>query len=88
MRAINLPYHKAKLRDVSRSLQLERDWDIPRGLQDRRLRDPLNFTPNEWQPGSLRITLASSFAGELVAVTPSVRLARRSHPWLGTPLPV
>lgn len=49
MRAINLPHYKAKLRDVSRSLYLEHGWDMPRGLQDRRLRDPLNFTREEWQ---------------------------------------
>jgi hypothetical protein len=49
MRAINLPHYKAKLRDVSRALYLKHGWDIPRGLQDRRLRDPLNFTREEWQ---------------------------------------
>lgn len=49
MRAINLPHYKAKLRDVSRSLYLEHGWDLPRGLQDRSLRDPLNFTREEWQ---------------------------------------
>ncbi|MEE1655696.1 relaxase/mobilization nuclease domain-containing protein [Microvirga sp. CF3062] len=49
MRAINLPHYKAKLRDVSRSLYLEHGWDMPRGLQDRSLRDPLNFTREEWQ---------------------------------------
>lgn len=49
MRAINLPHYKIKLRDVSRALYLEHGWDMPRGLQDRRLRDPLNFTREEWQ---------------------------------------
>lgn len=49
MRAINLPHYKTKLRDVSRGLYLEHGWDMPRGLQDRRLRDPLNFTREEWQ---------------------------------------
>ncbi|MBI1238296.1 MAG: relaxase/mobilization nuclease domain-containing protein [Alphaproteobacteria bacterium] len=49
MRAINLPYYKVKLREVSRSLYLEHGWDIPRGLQERSLRDPLNFTRAEWQ---------------------------------------
>nr|WP_281248869.1 relaxase/mobilization nuclease domain-containing protein [Roseovarius marisflavi] len=49
MRAINLPHYKTKLRDVSRELYLEHDWDMPRGLQDRRLRDPLNFSREEWQ---------------------------------------
>lgn len=49
MRAINLPHYKMKLRDVSRSLYLEHGWEMPRGLQDRSLRDPLNFTRAEWQ---------------------------------------
>ncbi|HHK74360.1 MAG TPA: relaxase, partial [Rhizobiales bacterium] len=49
MRAINLPHYKSKLRDVSRELYLEHGWDMPRGLQDRRLRDPTNFSREEWQ---------------------------------------
>ncbi|SLN70706.1 Relaxase/Mobilization nuclease domain protein [Roseovarius gaetbuli] len=49
MRAINMPHYKTKLRDVSRELYLEHGWDMPRGLQDRRLRDPLNFSREEWQ---------------------------------------
>ena len=49
MRAINLPHYKNKLRDVSRELYLEHGWDMPRGLQDRRLRDPTNFSREEWQ---------------------------------------
>ena len=49
MRAINMPHYKTKLRDVSRDLYLEHGWDMPRGLQDRSLRDPLNFTREEWQ---------------------------------------
>jgi len=53
MRAINLPHYKVKLRDVSRAIYLEHGWDMPRGLQDRRLRDPLNFTREEWQQAKL-----------------------------------
>jgi hypothetical protein len=49
MRAIDLPHYKVKLRDISRSLYMEYGWDMPRGLQDRSLRDPLNFTRAEWQ---------------------------------------
>ncbi len=49
MRAINLPHFKMKLREVSRMLYLEHGWDMPRGLQDRSLRDPLNFTREQWQ---------------------------------------
>lgn len=49
MRAINLPHYKVKLRDVSRQLFLEHGWDVPRGLQNPLLRDPLSFTREEWQ---------------------------------------
>jgi hypothetical protein len=49
MRAINLPHYKIKLRDVSRQLYLQHGWDMPRGLQDPSLRDPLTFTREEWQ---------------------------------------
>jgi hypothetical protein len=49
MRAINLPHFKTRLRDVSRALFLEHGWTMPRGLQDRSLRDPLGFSREEWQ---------------------------------------
>lgn len=49
MQAINLPHYRIKLRDVSRQLYLRHGWEMPRGLQDRSLRDPLNFTREEWQ---------------------------------------
>lgn len=49
MRSINISHYKMKLRDISRELFLEHGWDMPRGLQDRSLRDPLNFTQEEWQ---------------------------------------
>lgn len=49
MRSINMNHYKAKLRDVSRELFLEHGWNMPRGLEDQRLRDPLSFTRSEWQ---------------------------------------
>lgn len=49
MRAINLPFYKERLRTVSRELFLEHGWTMPRGLEDRRLRNPENFTREEWQ---------------------------------------
>jgi hypothetical protein len=49
MRSINISHYKVKLRDLSRQLFLEHDWDMPRGLEDQRLRDPLSFTRAEWQ---------------------------------------
>lgn len=49
MRAIPMPHYKIKLRDVSRELFMRHGWDMPHGLQDRSLRNPLNFSQKEWQ---------------------------------------
>lgn len=49
MRALNMAHYKVRLRDVSRELYMQHGWEMPRGLQDRTLRDPLNFTQEEWQ---------------------------------------
>jgi hypothetical protein len=49
MRAINLPHYKLRLRDVSRELYRAHGWEMPKGLRDRRERNPLNFTREEWQ---------------------------------------
>lgn len=49
LKAINLPFYKSKLREVSRELFLEHGWNLPNGLIDRELRNPLNFTLEEWQ---------------------------------------
>lgn len=49
MKAINLPYYKMKLRDVSKELYLEHGWQMPRGFVDSKERDPATFTHAEWQ---------------------------------------
>lgn len=49
MKAINLPYTRLRLRDVSKELYLEHGWQMPRGLVDSRERDPANFSLEEWQ---------------------------------------
>lgn len=49
MTARNLPFFKSKLMDLSRELYLEHGWDMPKGLLDRNLKNPLNFTRDEWQ---------------------------------------
>lgn len=49
MKAINLPYFKLKLRDISRQLYMENDWKMPRGLVNSEERNPLNFNQAEWQ---------------------------------------
>lgn len=49
MKAINLPFYKQRLMEVSKSLYLEHGWQMPAGLSDPLLKDPLNFTMAEWQ---------------------------------------
>lgn len=48
MTAINLPFYKNKLRDLSRELYIENGWKMPRGLMNSREADPRNFTLAEW----------------------------------------
>ncbi len=49
MKAINLPHFKLKLRDISRQLYINNDWQMPRGLVNSSERNPLNFSQAEWQ---------------------------------------
>jgi hypothetical protein len=49
MKAINLPYYKLKLRDISRQLYFRYGWQMPRGLLNKDECNPLNFTLSEWQ---------------------------------------
>lgn len=49
MKAVNLPYYKRKLQDVSKELYLEHGWKMPAGFVDSKNRNPLNFSRDEWQ---------------------------------------
>jgi hypothetical protein len=49
MKAINLPFYKTKLREVSKEIYLENGWQKPRGFVGSEARDPRNFTLAEWQ---------------------------------------
>ncbi len=49
MMAINLPYFKNKLMEISKELYLKHDWKLPQGHIDKQLRTPLNFTREQWQ---------------------------------------
>ncbi len=49
MKAINLPFYKLKLREVSKELFLEHGWQMPRGFIDSRERDPATYSLAEWQ---------------------------------------
>ena len=49
MTAVNLPYYKYKLRDISRELYLEHNWQMPIGFINSEEQNPLNFNQAEWQ---------------------------------------
>lgn len=49
MKAINLSLYKEKLMGVSRSLFREHGWTLPKGLIDKRQRDPKTYTLAEYQ---------------------------------------
>ena len=49
MTAKQLSFFKTRLRDLSREKYLEHGWELPDGLRDPALKDPTNFTREEWQ---------------------------------------
>src|SRR5690606_12924301 len=49
MKAVRMSHYKNKLMDVSRQLYLENKWEMPKGLIDKNLKSPLNYTRAEWQ---------------------------------------
>jgi hypothetical protein len=49
MKAINLPFFKTKLKELSKELFLEHDWELPDGHRTNGWKNPLNFTLAEWQ---------------------------------------
>lgn len=49
MTAKPLPFFKRKLNDIAKQLYLENGWSMPDGFRDAKLRDPRNFTLDEWQ---------------------------------------
>ncbi len=49
MRARNLPFFKTRLMEVAKELYLHHAWEMPQGLVNNALRNPLNFSRTEWQ---------------------------------------
>lgn len=49
MRAVNLPYYKNRLMEISKELYLENNWRLPQGFIDKAKRNPLNYSLHEWQ---------------------------------------
>ena len=49
MKAINLPYFKDRLNELSKELYLEHGWELPNGHRENGWANPLNFTLGEFQ---------------------------------------
>jgi len=49
MKAVNLPFFKNKLNELSRELYLQHGWELPEGYKTNGWKNPLNFTLAEWQ---------------------------------------
>ncbi|MBL4583618.1 MAG: hypothetical protein JKX83_03275 [Pseudomonadales bacterium] len=49
MKVINMSHFKRKCTDISRQIYLDHGWDMPKGLIDKRERDPFNVSHVEWQ---------------------------------------
>lgn len=49
MTAKELPFFKNKLNEIGKQLYLENGWAMPKGFESPKLRDPRNFSLDEWQ---------------------------------------
>ncbi len=49
MKAINLPFFKRRLMEISRDMYLEKGWDLPDGFMSHEKRNPLNYSLEEYQ---------------------------------------
>ncbi|CAM3739811.1 relaxase/mobilization nuclease domain-containing protein [Litorimonas haliclonae] len=49
MKAIALSFPKRKLNALAKDIFLEKGWELPKGFLSPHLRDPKNFTLEEWQ---------------------------------------
>jgi len=49
MKAVNLPFYKSKLMEISKEIYLEQGWKLPAGLIERSQSNPLNFTRAQWE---------------------------------------
>jgi hypothetical protein len=49
MKAINLPFYKTRLKELSKDLYLDHGWELPDGHKENGWKNPLNFSLAEWQ---------------------------------------
>ncbi|QPH54656.1 relaxase/mobilization nuclease domain-containing protein [Pontivivens ytuae] len=71
MKAVQLSHYKRELNGIARDLYLEQGWEMPKGFQDHRQRDPLSYSRAEYQqarrtkqdPKEIKRILQESWAG-------------------------
>ncbi len=49
MKAVNLPFYKNRLNELSKGLYLENGWVLPEGHRENGWKNPLSFSLAEWQ---------------------------------------
>lgn len=49
LKAVNLPFFKTRLAELSKDLYIEHDWEVPAGHKEKGQSNPLNFELAEWQ---------------------------------------
>lgn len=49
MKAKELPHFGLKLKSLAKQIFLENGWNMPRGYESAKLRDPRSFSLDEWQ---------------------------------------
>lgn len=54
MTARNLPWFKTRLNDIAKEIFLHHQWEMPKGFIDHAMRNPLNFSREEWQQARRR----------------------------------
>lgn len=89
MTAIDMPFYKNRLMEVSKDLYLEHGWTLPQGFIDRELKNPLHFSLQEWQqakrlnddPRLLKLALRECWSNGRERL-----IARKSPRWFESPL--
>ena len=70
MKAIDQPFFKNRLKEISKQLYLDHGWELPKGFIAKHLKNPLNYTRAEWEqatrtnqsPKAIKATLQECWA--------------------------
>lgn len=60
MKAKELPHFGLKLKSLAKQIFLENGWNMPRGYESARLRDPRSFSLDEWQRPNVQTSIRAS----------------------------